>query len=64
MNSKKFLKDDKILNFISGCEVKLTNDNRGRGVFATRDFKKGELIIVDKAIISSPNPAELTKLCL
>ena len=64
MNSKKFLQDDKILNFITGCEVKLTGDHRGRGVFTTREFKKGELIIVDKAIVSCANQEELTKRCL
>ena len=52
MYSKQFLKDDKILNYIDGCEIKLTGDHRGRGVFAQRDFKKGELMIVDRAIVS------------
>jgi hypothetical protein len=28
----------------------MTQDGRGRGVFATKDFKKGDLIVVDKAI--------------
>jgi len=28
----------------------MTKDGRGRGVFATKEFKKGDLIVVDKAI--------------
>ena len=41
---------DEIQNFAADIEIKMTTDGRGRGVFATKDFKKGELIMVDKAI--------------
>ena len=41
---------DQLHNYANGIEIKMTQDGRGRGVFATKDFKKGDLIIVDKAI--------------
>ena len=37
------------MNFIQGVEIKLTKE-RGRGVFAAKSLKKGELIIVENAI--------------
>ena len=41
--------EKKILNYIQGVEIKLTKD-KGRGVFAAKAFKKGELIVVENAI--------------
>ena len=38
-----------MLNYIQGVEIK-KSPGRGRGVFACKDFQKGELIIVEKAI--------------
>ena len=38
-----------IANYINGLEIKMTKD-KGRGVFATRDLKEGELIIVETPI--------------
>ena len=47
---ESFLKQDKILNYLDGVEIKMTPD-KGRGVFASKDLKRGELIIVEKAIM-------------
>ena len=50
-NAPSYLKQDKILNYVleSGLVIKQTA-NMGRGVFAKRDLKRGELIVVEKAI--------------
>jgi len=32
--------EDKVVNYMGGLEIKMT-ENKGRGVFATRDYKKG-----------------------
>ena len=48
-SSESFVKYDKILNYIKGVEIKITKD-RGRGLFAAKSLKKGELLIVEKAI--------------
>ena len=50
-NSEMYAKSGQIVNFINGLEIKLKED-QNRGVFANRDIKKGELIIVEKAIAS------------
>ena len=47
-----FMKQDKILNYLDGVEVKMTKD-KGRGVFASKNLKRGELLIVEKAIAQS-----------
>ena len=44
-----FLKSDKILNYIQGVEIKIS-EGKGRGVFACKDLKRGELIVVEKAV--------------
>ena len=41
--------EGKIINFIQGVEIKMTKD-RGRGVFASKPLKKGDLLVVEKAI--------------
>jgi len=46
------MKQDKILNYLDGVEVKMTKD-KGRGVFASKNLKRGELLIVEKAIAQS-----------
>ena len=38
-----------LLNYANGVQVKLSKE-RGRGIFAEKDIKKGELIIVEKPI--------------
>ena len=38
-----------VLNFIQGVQIK-RKEGMGRGVFASRDLKEGELIAVEKAI--------------
>ena len=50
-NAPKYLKQDKILNYVveDGLVIKQT-PSMGRGVFANKDIKKGELIVVEKAI--------------
>ena len=48
-DSQKYMLQGNIINFIQGVEIRMTED-RGRGVFATKDLKRGELIVVDKAI--------------
>jgi len=51
LNSKQFLSENRILNYINGLEIKMTKNNKGRGVFASRDLKRGELLAVEKAIV-------------
>ena len=42
------------MNYINGVEIKRIEGNcRGRGIFASKAFKKGDLIAVEKAIIDS-----------
>lgn len=36
------------MNFAHGIEIKFS-EKHGRGLFATKDFKKGELILGEKA---------------
>ena len=48
-NYKEFLEANKVVNHIQGVEIKLTRF-RGRGVFASKDLKRGELIIVERAL--------------
>jgi len=43
------LENDKILNFIQGVKLKMTKD-KGRGVFASKDLKRGDLLVVEKSI--------------
>ena len=38
-----------IVNRIEGIEIKMTKD-KGRGVFASRDLKKGDLLVVERAV--------------
>ena len=38
-----------IINCVHGLEIRMTA-SMGRGVFASRDIQKGELILVEKAI--------------
>jgi hypothetical protein len=40
-----------IINHMNRIEIKMTNDGRGRGIFATQDIKKGDLLIVEKALV-------------
>ena len=53
------IKEDKIKNWIDGLEIKYTlgkgiyylvTQDKGRGLFATKDLKKGDLIIIEKAM--------------
>ena len=44
-----------ILQYLGPVEAKLTGDSRGRGLFATRDIKKGEFILVEKAFAHANN---------
>ena len=50
MNCNPFIREGYIVNHVANVEVKITED-LGRGVFAAKDFKKGDLIIVEKALI-------------
>ena len=47
-----------ILNYISGVEIKMT-ENHGRGVFATKDLQKGDLIVVEKALVGIYHGSQL-----
>ena len=38
-----------VLNFIQGLEIKMTED-MGRGIFAAKDLRRGELLVVEKSI--------------
>ena len=44
-------------NYIQGLEIKMTSDH-GRGLFATRNLKKGELLIVEKPVINAEQVKE------
>jgi len=57
-----FLKDAKVINFIQGAKIRLTED-RGRGVFASRPLKYGELIVVEKAVAEAPTQDALIEKC-
>ena len=48
INNVYFVK--KVINYNTGVEVRMTEDGKGRGLFATRPLRQGELIIVDVAI--------------
>ena len=48
VNPVKFTKENLILNYIDGLEIKMTD--KGRGLFAARDICKDELILVEKAL--------------
>ena len=37
------------MNYLYGVEIKMTPD-KGRGVFASRPLKKGELLVVENAV--------------
>ena len=39
-----------MINYVDGVEIKMTTKDMGRGVFATRDIKKGDFIIVEKSL--------------
>ena len=40
------------MNYVHGIEIKMT-ENAGRGIFAAKNLKRGELLIVEKAISMS-----------
>ena len=42
-----------IMQYIGPLEARMTEDNRGRGLYATRKIKKGEFLIVEKAFADS-----------
>jgi hypothetical protein len=47
------MSEAKVLNYIKGLEIKMTDDGKGRGVFASRDLKRGDLLVVEKALTQS-----------
>ena len=51
-NAKKYADENRILNYVNGVQIKMTED-RGRGVFATRYLKKGTLIAVETAAVEA-----------
>ena len=54
-NSEELLKSNSLLNFITeDLEIKMA-ENKGRGVFTTRNIKSGELLIIEKALAHSEN---------
>ena len=46
---KSFLSHDKLQSYSYGLEIKITKE-RGRGLFAKKDLKRGDLLIVEQAI--------------
>ena len=38
-----------VINYVNGVEIKMSMEN-GRGVFASKDLKRGDLIVVEKAV--------------
>ena len=52
-NLTEFISEKKILNFIHpDIEIKMTKD-KGRGIFAAKDLMKGDLLLVDTAIVET-----------
>ena len=43
---EKFSQKGRILNYVYGIDIKIS-EGRGRGIFATKDIKSGELIVVE-----------------
>ena len=41
--------ENKVLNYIYGVQIKMTEE-KGRGLFASKDLKEGDLLIVEKAV--------------
>ena len=50
------------MNYFDGVEVKMT-PKCGRGMFATKNFKKGDVVIAEKAIASGTYGADLISKC-
>ena len=50
-------KSSHILNYVNGVEIKMTQ-NMGRGLFATKPLKRGDLIIVEKSLAIVQTKAE------
>ena len=40
----------------------MTSDNKGRGVFASKDLKRGDLIIVEKSISEAEHDDKMIEL--
>ena len=41
------------MEYYGPVKIKQTDNGMGRGLFATRDIKKGEVVICEKAFINS-----------
>ena len=52
------MKDDKLVNYVSNIEVRTTSKSL-RGVFATRDIQRGELIAVERSMAEGHGETEL-----
>lgn len=51
---------DNFMNFVDGLELKMT-PNKGRGLFASRNLKKAELLIAEKAIATGTENVKVDK---
>jgi len=51
---KKSKKNGNIVNYFKHLEIKIS-EGKGRGLFATKAFKRGELILVEKATVETKN---------
>ena len=45
-----FLETGNVINYVGDVFIKMTDNGKGRGVFASKDMAKGDLIIVERAI--------------
>ena len=61
-DQKLFFKQGQILNHIQGVQIQLTPDNKGRGVYAAKDLSKGDLLIVEKAIIQASTKKQMVQM--
>lgn len=43
------------MEYLGPVESRMTSDGKNRGLFATRDIKKGEFIVVEKPFADSKN---------
>ena len=48
--NEMLLKSLPFANYVQALEIKMTKNNKGRGLFTTRFVKKGELLIAEKPI--------------
>ena len=62
MYFKQYLSENMILNYLGDVEIRMS-ENKGRGLFASKLIEQGQLILVEKSLISASNKIELIQKC-